>query len=253
MPRYFLEIAYKGTKYNGFQVQENANTIQSEVEKAFKLLHRQPVSLTGSSRTDTGVHALQNFFHFDLDDVHPQLVYKMNAILPADIAIKNIYSMPPEAHARFDAISRQYQYRIHRFKDPFSESTSFFFPYKLDIARMNEAAAWLKDQTNFFAFAKTNTQVKTFECTIFSSEWIVEDDRIMYQITANRFLRGMVRLITATLLRIGRHRLSLEEFCELFTDQKKSGHSVPPQGLFLKSVRYPENYFPATGLSFTAF
>ncbi|MFL5808632.1 MAG: tRNA pseudouridine synthase A, partial [Flavisolibacter sp.] len=162
MPRYFLEVAYKGTRYNGFQVQQNANTIQSEVEKAFNTLHRQPVALTGSSRTDTGVHALQNFFHFDLDELHPQSVYKLNAILPADIAVKNIYAMPAEAHARFDATSREYIYNVHRFKDPFSENTSFFFPYKLDFEKMQEAAAYLKHQTNFFAFAKTNSQVKNF-------------------------------------------------------------------------------------------
>ena len=212
MPRYFLEVSYKGTNYNGFQVQENANTIQSEVEKAFSTLHRQPVSLTGSSRTDTGVHALQNFFHFDLDELHPQSVYKLNAILPPDIAVKNIFPMPAQAHSRFDATSREYIYNLHRFKDPFRNSISFFFPYKLDLERMQEAAAYLKSQTNFFAFAKTNTQVKNFECRILTSEWIIEEGRFTYHIEANRFLRGMVRLITASLLRIGRHKLSPEQF-----------------------------------------
>ena len=137
MPRYFLELSYKGTAYSGFQVQENANTVQTEVEKAFSILHRQPVCLTGSSRTDAGVHALQNFFHFDYDDIiHSQFVYKMNAILPDDIVIKNLYQMPSAAHCRFDAVSREYVYKIHRFKNPFFKDLSFFYPFRLDLDLM---------------------------------------------------------------------------------------------------------------------
>src|SRR6476659_9083278 len=131
MPRYFIELAYKGTKYSGFQAQENANTIQAEVEKAFQTIHRQPVGLTGSSRTDAGVHALQNFFHFDYDTtIHPQFIYKMNSLLPKDIAVKNLFHMTQEAHSRFDATSREYLYHIHSFKDPFLQASSLYFPYK---------------------------------------------------------------------------------------------------------------------------
>jgi tRNA pseudouridine38-40 synthase len=134
MPRYFIEVAYRGTNYSGFQVQENANTIQAEIEKAFKTLHRNSVILTGSSRTDAGVHALQNFFHFDYEEaINPQFAYKMNALLPRDVVVKNIYQMPSSAHSRFDAISREYTYNVHRFKDPFLQSISLYFPYKLDI------------------------------------------------------------------------------------------------------------------------
>jgi tRNA pseudouridine38-40 synthase len=253
MSRYFLELSYRGTRYSGFQAQENAATVQSEVEKAFEVLHRRPVVMTGSSRTDAGVHALQNYFHFDAEEVNPQIIYKMNAILPDDIALRQIWSMPEAAHCRFDAISRKYVYHIHRFKDPFLRTTSLFYPYKLDLAVMHEAAAMVKEQRNFFAFAKTNTQVKNFNCDIFMSAWEEDGDRLMFRIEANRFLRGMVRLLTASLLKLGRHKLSMDEFTELMKGERKCGFSVPPHGLFLQEVKYPANFFPAPVLSFTAF
>ena len=253
MPRYFLELAYKGTAFSGFQVQENAVTIQSEVEKAFQVLHREEVKFTGSSRTDTGVHALQNFFHFDFDGaINPQFVYKMNAILSGDIAIRNLFLMPDGAHCRFDALSREYVYRIHRFKDPFAQGTSYFFPYKLDFGLMEQAAAMVKDQTNFFAFCKTNTQVKNFNCRINVSQWIREGEEVVYNIEGNRFLRGMVRLLTASMLKVGRQQLSLQDFESFFHNEVKCGYSVPAKGLFLKRVAFPENYFPAPGLHLKA-
>ena len=245
MARYFLECAYKGTRYSGFQVQENANTVQTEVEKAFSILHRQPVCLTGSSRTDAGVHALQNFFHFDYDDIiHSQFVYKMNAILPDDIVIKNLYQMPSAAHCRFDAVSREYVYKIHRFKNPFFKDLSFFYPFRLDLDLMQEAAAVIPRYSDFFAFSKTNTQVKTFQCSVYTSKCWSDGQQLHYTINANRFLRGMVRLLTATMLQVGRHRLTLEEFVNLFEQRKKCGFSIPSTGLYLKNVHYPENYFP---------
>lgn len=254
MSRYFIEVAYKGTHFSGFQVQENANTIQAEIEKAFRTIHRNATQLTGSSRTDAGVHALQNFFHFDYEEtLHPQFIYKMNALLPPDIAVRSVREMPLSAHSRFDAVSREYMYRVHRFKDPFLQATSLYFPYRLDLERMQEASQLLKQQTNFFAFSKTNTQVKNFNCRILKSEWIAEGDRLIYTIQANRFLRGMVRAITATLLKIGRHTLSVAELEGLFAEERKAGFSVPAHGLFLSKVNYPENYFPVSGLPFTAF
>jgi tRNA pseudouridine38-40 synthase len=253
MSRYFIEVAYKGTNYSGFQVQENANTIQSEIEKAFKILHRNTVQLTGSSRTDAGVHALQNFFHFDYhDSINPQFIYKMNALLPQDVVVRRILQMPSSAHCRFDATSREYIYRIHRFKDPFSHQTSLYFPFRLDVSLMKEASELLKRQTNFFAFSKKNTQVKTFNCSIVKSDWIVGEHTLMYTIEANRFLRGMVRAITATLLKIGRHKLAMQDFESLFRDERKAGYSVSAHGLFLAQVNYPQNYFPAQDSSFTA-
>ena len=254
MPRYFIELAYKGTAYSGFQVQENANTVQAEMEKAFKTLHRSPVQLTGSSRTDAGVHALQNFFHFDYEEgVHPQFVYKMNALLPQDVVVRRVIPMPSSAHCRFDALSRQYTYHIHRFKDPFRRSTSLFYPYELDLELIQQASELLKGQTNFFAFSKTNTQVKNFNCTILQTGWIEKGETVLYTIEANRFLRGMVRAIVGTLLKIGRHKLSLLEFENLFKEERKTGYSVPAHGLFLSKVNYPQNYFPARGVAFTAF
>lgn len=244
MPRYFIELSYKGTNYSGFQIQENAITVQSEVEKAFKVLHRNEVSLTGSSRTDAGVHALQNFFHFDYEDeLNPHFIYKMNAILPQDIAIKHLHKMSSEAHCRFDAVSREYIYHIHQFKNPFIRNTSFFFPYKLNLHLMNEASEIIKGQTNFFAFSKTNTQVHNFTCRIFKSEWIAEGDTLIYNIEGNRFLRGMVRAITATILKVGREKLSIAEMQKLFQGNDKAGFSVPAQALYLKTVVYPVRYF----------
>jgi tRNA pseudouridine38-40 synthase len=254
MSRYFIELSYRGTRFSGFQAQENAATVQSEVEKAFEILQRKSVVMTGSSRTDAGVHALQNYFHFDAEqELNPQFVYKMNAILPDDIALRQIYRMPVTAHCRFDAVSRQYVYHIHRFKDPFLRATSLFYPYKLDIGLMHEAAGLVLEQKNFFAFAKTNTQVKSFNCNILQSSWEEEGEQLTFRIEANRFLRGMVRLLTASLLKVGRHKLSMEEFRELLKGERKCGFSVPAHGLFLQEVKYPANFFPAPGLSFTAF
>jgi len=199
MQRYFLELMYKGARYSGFQVQDNAPTVQAEVEKAFLILQKQPVALTGSSRTDTGVHARQNFFHFDYETpLHPQFLYKMNAILPRDIVIRNVHRVAPDAHCRFDALSRSYHYYIYRQKDPFFEDRAYYFPYAIDLGRMREAAAVIKEYSDFTSFSKRNTQVKTFICTIHESEWRQEEGQLVYYIKANRFLRGMVRGITAS-------------------------------------------------------
>lgn len=254
MARYFIEVAYNGTRYSGFQIQENASTVQSEVEKAFQILHRRPAELTGSSRTDAGVHACQNFFHFDFTEaVHPQAVYKLNAILPEDIVVKNIFSMPDTAHSRFDAISREYVYKIHRFKNPFLKDASFYYPYKLNTDALLKGASFIREQTNFFAFAKTNTQVKNFRCNVLKSQWQTEGEELCYQIEANRFLRGMVRLITATLLKLGREKISFSEFRQFFDADRKCGFSVPAHGLYLMKVAYPENFLPASTLRFTEF
>ncbi len=263
MPRYFVEVAYKGTQYAGFQVQQNANTIQGEIEKALNILHassnndlspneRKNLILTGSSRTDAGVHALQNFFHFDCElpvdnwkgiTNEEQLIYKCNAILPGDIVVRKIFPVAQKAHCRFDATSREYIYRIHRFKNPFLQQTSYFFPYSLNFEALNQAAAIVKEQTNFFSFAKSNTEVKNFYCTIYKCQWGEEGEQLVFNIEANRFLRGMVRLLTASLLKVGRSKLSLAEFKTFFEQHQKSGSSVPAHGLFLKHVEFPASYF----------
>jgi tRNA pseudouridine38-40 synthase len=244
MSRYFIEVRYKGTRYSGFQVQQNAITVQEEIEKAFATVHRRPVVLTGSSRTDAGVHALQNFFHFDEDSLHAQFIYKLNAVLPGDISIKKLWQMPDTAHSRFDASSRRYQYHVHRFKDPFSQDRSFFYPYKLDLQLMQAAAEYIKSQEYFSAFSKTNTQVKNFYCRILECYWKETGEGLIFIIEGNRFLRGMVRQLSAVCLQIGRGKIEMETFKNYFRDDVKCGISVPAHGLFLVSVNYPENYFP---------
>jgi tRNA pseudouridine38-40 synthase len=252
MPRYFLEVSYKGTNYSGFQTQKNANSIQDEVEKAFLILQKEKVLLTGSSRTDTGVHALQNFFHFDSDSpLHlwrgtkgegdeAKFVYKINAILPGDIVVKSIFPVSPDAHCRFDAVSREYKYFIYREKNPFLNDRAFYFPYKLNMENLQKAAAILKRYEDFTSFSKRNTQVKTFTCQIQTSEWLLENGCLVYHVKGNRFLRGMVRALTATMLKVGRGTIDLEEFAHIIEakDCTQASFAVPPHGLFLTSVEF---------------
>lgn len=245
MPRYFLEVSYKGTAYSGYQSQQNANTIQDEIEKAFRVFQKDNIIMIGSSRTDAGVHALQNFFHFDYNgEINPHFTYKMNAILPDDIVIKGLKLVTDNAHCRFDALSREYNYYIYRHKDPFLKDKAFFFPYKLDIEKLLKAAAIIKEYTDFTSFSKRNTQVKTFFCQIIESTWFFEDNVLIYNVKANRFLRGMVRALTATMLKVGRGKLTIDEFKSIFEakDCTMASFAVPAQGLFLKSVEYPGDY-----------
>jgi len=246
MLRYFLEVSYRGTNYSGFQIQQNANSIQSEIENALQILQKQKITLTGSSRTDAGVHALQNFFHFDLDgEIHVHFEYKMNAILPEDIVIQKLIPVKQNAHCRFDAISREYKYFVYRHKDPFLKDRAFYFPYKLNVELMQEAAAIIKHYTDFTAFSKRNTQVKTFNCCILESKWEWEDECLVFYVKADRFLRGMVRALVATILKIGRGKMTITEFKNVIEegDRSKASFAAPSQGLFLVSVNYQDNYF----------
>ncbi len=242
MSRYFLEVSYKGTAYSGFQSQQNTGkTIQAEVEKAFAVLQREEVAMTGSSRTDAGVHALQNYFHFDYEgEIHPQFLYKVNAILPEDIVIRKLFPVSADSHCRFDALSREYRYYLYRRKDPFLQDRAFYFPYRLDMERMQEAAAVLKEYTDFTSFSKRNTQVKTFECMVSESEWEVREESIIYHVKANRFLRGMVRALTATMLQVGRGKLDMEGFRGVIEsrDCTRASFAVPARGLFLEKVDF---------------
>jgi len=242
MSRYFLEVSYRGTAYSGFQSQQNTGkTIQAEVEKAFAVLQREEVAMTGSSRTDAGVHALQNYFHFDYEgEIHPQFLYKVNAILPEDIVIRKLVPVNVEAHCRFDAVSREYRYYIYRRKDPFLQDRAFYFPYRLSVEKMREAAEVVKGYTDFTSFSKRNTQVKTFECRILESEWEMEGEKLVYHVRANRFLRGMVRALTATMLQVGRGRMDMEGFRGVIEsrDCTKASFAVPARGLFLERVEF---------------
>ncbi|HTR29704.1 MAG TPA: tRNA pseudouridine(38-40) synthase TruA [Puia sp.] len=244
MPRYFLDLAYKGNNYSGFQIQKNANSVQQEVEQALATFFRERITLTGSSRTDGGVHALQNFFHFDYDGViEKQVIYNLNAILPPDISIQAAIVVPPDAHCRFDAISREYRYYIYRKKNPFLRDRAHFFPYSLDRERLNAAAAVIPQFREFAAFAKRNSQAKTFDCTIMESTWLEENGCLVYRVIANRFLRGMVRGLVGTMLQVGRQKLSVDEFAAILlkTDNQQADFSVPGHGLFLIRVSYPDS------------
>jgi tRNA pseudouridine38-40 synthase len=242
MPRYFLELAYKGTNYSGFQIQDNATSIQQEVEKALGIFFRARFELTGSSRTDGGVHALQNFFHFDYELViDPRVLYNINAILPSDIVLSNIYPVAPDAHCRFDAISREYRYYLYRVKNPFLADRAWFYPYTLDREQLKAAAALVPAYQDFTTFAKRNTQVKTFLCTVLESMWEEEEQCLVYRVKANRFLRGMVRGLVGTMVQVGRGKLSVAEFGAVLEKRNNqlADFSAPGHGLFLHQVSFP--------------
>ena len=244
--RYFLEVSYKGTAYSGFQSQKNANTIQAEIEKAFKIIFKENIVLTSSSRTDAGVHAHQNFFHFDINRIlSSKLLYNLNAVLPADISVNNLKEVADKAHCRFDAISREYKYFIYKKKNPFLTEQAFYFPYTLDLNLMQEAAAVIRGYSDFTSFSKRNTQVRSFVCEIKESKWLIEGECFVYQVKANRFLRGMVRALTATMLKLGRGKMDLDTFRDIIEskDCSLANFAVPAHGLFLINVSFPDSYF----------
>jgi tRNA pseudouridine38-40 synthase len=245
MARYFIEVAYKGTAYSGFQIQQNANTIQAEVEKALHIYYRQVFELTGSSRTDAGVHAQQNYFHFDtalIIDIHAaeKAIYHLNAILPIDIVVKSLKQVAENAHCRFNALSRSYEYSISQIKNPFAIDNAYHFPYSLDITALNTAASLLLTYSNFQSFSKKNTQVVTYDCTLSKSIWIQQNDLLQYQVTGNRFLRGMVRGLVGTMLHVGRGKYSLEKFKSIIENKNNVDvdFSAPAKGLVLKEVAF---------------
>lgn len=246
MPRYFIEVSYKGTAYSGFQSQKNANTIQAEVEKAFAVLQREAIPFVGSSRTDAGVHALQNFFHFDYHSKpNPQFVYKMNSILPKNIVVKNLFEMSEDAHCRFDAISRKYKYYIYRYKDPFLQEAAYYYPYQLNFEKLQQASYLVSEYFDFTSFSKKRTQVKSFNCRILESCWSMQDEQLVYSVKANRFLRGMVRALVATMLQVGREKISLEDFKNIIEskDASRASFAAPSHGLFLVKVEFPAGIF----------
>ena len=232
---------YKGTAYSGFQVQDNADTVQSFVEAALKLYLRQSVLLTGSSRTDTGVHALQNFFHFDFDGEIPlKFIYNINAILPRDIVVRGIRQVSDTAHCRFDASSREYAYHLYWDKDPFMDDRAWYYPFPLDDVALDRAAKLLMEYEDFTSFSKRNTQVKTFICRIEESLWERRPGGLVYHVRANRFLRGMVRGLVGTMLQMGRGKIGEQELRQIIEarDCTKANFTTPAHGLFLVSVNY---------------
>lgn len=243
--RFVIELAYKGTAYHGWQKQENAHAIQSEIEQKLSLILGENTEILGCGRTDTGVHAAQFFAHFDTSkNIDCSLLqYKLNQILPADISVYKILLVANDFNARFDAISRTYEYHITRIRNPFKTDTAWFQYGELDIAKMNEAAKLLLDHKNFECFSKVHTQVNNFICDISLAEWQELDSSLVFTIKANRFLRNMVRAIVGTLIEVGRSKLSLEQFHAILNSNNRSeaGQSVPAQGLFLVKIEYPIN------------
>ncbi len=246
MNRYFIEVCYKGKGYAGFQVQDNAVTIQSELESAMKILFQEKIGLTGSSRTDSGVHSRQNYFHFDSAlEIPMAKLYNLNAILPPSIAVKHLRKMHEGAHCRFDAVSRKYLYTVYSEKDPFMEEDGYYFPYRLNLENMQAAAGVLLGRNDYSSFSKRNTQVNNFFCNILESHWHDEKGVYKYNVKANRFLRGMVRGLVGTMLQVGRGKISVDEFRQviLMKDSSRANFAVPGKGLCLMEVGFPEGYF----------
>ncbi|MEO6284650.1 MAG: tRNA pseudouridine(38-40) synthase TruA [Dyadobacter sp.] len=244
--RYFLEFSYKGTAYNGWQKQNNALGVQQVLEEALAKVFRMPIELTGSSRTDTGVHAEQQFAHFDLEDAiadYELLIYKLNGLIPRDIGVKNIFLVRDDINARFAATHRKYEYRITKRKNPFLIDKAFLLRAELDINAMNEAAALLLKYNDFESFSKIHTSVNNFRCTITEAVWKDSDELLVFHIQANRFLRGMVRALVGTLLDVGKGKNSIGDFEQIILskNRKVAGVQAPAEGLFLVEVGYPES------------
>lgn len=247
MARYFIVLDYNGTNYCGWQRQPGQDTVQERVETALSTLLGTPTEITGAGRTDAGVHARNYVAHFDSEksDLHTDanLLYKLNCILPYDINIQRISRVADTAHARFDAVKRTYRYYLTTRKDVFNHP--FLHRVQaLDINKMNEAAALMKNYTDFTSFSKLHTDVKTNNCTIFDANWVADGERITFTISANRFLRNMVRAIVGTLIEIGRGKMSIEDFCKIIEaqDRGKAGSSAAANALFLEEIEYPYQF-----------
>ncbi len=247
MQRYFIKLAYNGQAYHGWQSQDNAHTVQQELEHCLSVRLRQQIRLTGCGRTDTGVHARNFYAHFDLADAYDQLtttdfVDKLNVFLPKDIVVFGIEAVDAFAHSRFDAMWRSYHYEISRQKDPFSLDGTYYLYGPLDIEAMNRAAASLLQYTDFTSFSKLHSQTRTNECIIKEAYWIETGNNLVFKITANRFLRNMVRAIVGTLIEVGKGKIDQSGFVAIIEahDRSKAGFSVPAQGLYLQDVVYPD-------------
>ena len=243
--RYFVELAYNGAPFCGWQIQNNAITVQRTLEEAFSRILREPVSLTGAGRTDTGVHAKKYVAHFDISQPLSEndcrnVCRKLNSYLHESVVIHKIYSVPNGWHARFTAVSRTYQYFISLEKNPFTVNFSYELHGDLDINQMNQACKILHDYTDFSCFSKVHTQTKTNLCTIHKALWKREKNTLIFTIQANRFLRNMVRAIVGTMIEVGQHKISLDDFRQIIEskDRREAGVSAPAKGLFLVDVVY---------------
>jgi len=243
--RYFIQLSYNGTSYHGWQIQPNALTVQETIQNALSKLLNTEVSIIGAGRTDTGVHASQMFAHFDFEDEIDtnNLVFRLNSFLPNDIAIQSIFQVKDDAHARFHAVKRSYTYKIALKKDVFQYDYSYYVHQDLDIDKMNTAAEILLMYSDFQCFSKSNTDVKTYNCKIENAQWKHNDDMLVFNISADRFLRNMVRAIVGTLVNIGLGKIEIDDMHRIIKSKNRSeaGFSVPAKGLYLAEVLYPES------------
>ena len=250
--RFFLELSYDGTLYHGWQRQPNAMSVQQTIEEALTTLLGTKTAIVGAGRTDTGVHAKQMYAHFDVElspNEVENLTFRLNRFLPEAISIRAIHKVSKDAHARFDATSRSYFYRLVQAKDPFAHNLAYNFSAPLDITAMNAAAALLIDHKNFKCFSRSKTDVKTFDCDVSAAYWEKNNDEWVFYITANRFLRNMVRAIVGTLLDVGTGKLTQKDFQSILDsqDRTQAGSSAPAHGLFLSQISYPNTIFENYG------
>ncbi|MFD2827555.1 tRNA pseudouridine(38-40) synthase TruA [Leeuwenhoekiella polynyae] len=248
--RYFIDIAYDGGPYHGWQRQPQSITVQEVLEGALSTLLRKEMSVVGAGRTDAGVHATQLYVHFDYEAAWTpkeikHLQFRLNRFLPEAIAVNSILRVVEEAHARFDATRRSYVYKVHTFKTPFMVNQSYFFEKELDLNKMNEAAQFLLGKQDFKCFSRSNTDVKTYLCEIVEAQWIKQENSLLFKISADRFLRNMVRAVVGTLLEVGLGKLDPQDLKTIIASRTRSeaGASAPAHGLYLTEVRYPEEIF----------
>ena len=242
-------LSFEGANYHGWQIQPNAVTIQQTIENALSLILGEKINSTGAGRTDAGVHAAMFCIHFDSMrndiDSDETLIYRLNNFLPPDIAVKSVRKVISKANARFSALSRTYKYYILKTKNPFKQQWSWYINYPLDVSLMNTACGILKEESDFTSFSKLHSDAKTNICKIISAEWIENDNEIVFTITANRFLRNMVRAIVGTMVDLGAGKISIEDFKEIIElkDRCKAGMTAPAKGLFLTDINYPDDIF----------
>lgn len=246
--RYFADIEFDGTAYSGWQIQPHSPSVQQTLEEALALFLRQKVDVTGAGRTDAGVHAAQMIAHFDLEECQDcgWIKHKLNGILPPDIAVHSVYPVKADAHARFDAVSRTYKYYVTLDKSAFQRNYSWYLLNEPDFELMNSAAKLLLSTVDFTSFSKLHTDTKTNDCHVTEAGWErLPDGRWVFTITADRFLRNMVRAIVGTLMEVGRHRMTVDEFKSVILrkDRCQAGDSAPAQGLFLYKIEYPDNIY----------
>ena len=242
-----MDLSYDGTNYHGWQNQPNAISVQSCIEKALSILTKSDTHIYGAGRTDAGVHAIKMFAHFDSHTLIniSKLMHDLNSFLAKDISVNNIYRVTNDSHARFDAISREYEYNISLSKDVFNINKSYYVYHNLDVKLMNDACTILKNHVNFKCFSRSKTDVKTYNCDLTLAKWELSNDQLIFTIKANRFLRNMVRAIVGTMIQVGNKKINLKNFEEILIsqDRTKAGPSAPAHALYLSNIEYPKEIF----------